>query len=147
MIKGHMIRVPKLSAIEICITVCVILYPIAGLLNVYSSIFSYVDELLMLVTVGHGCIYGMKSIGAKYNPIKKKVHSIGGIHVCNRKMLTASCAAQEKTPRAEGCARSPFSTNNSAAAIIIRFSGYSRRIFLKEKAMADCSPGAVRGRS
>jgi hypothetical protein len=79
MIKGHMIRVPKLSAIEICITVCVILYPIAGLLNVYSSIFSYVDELLMLVTVGHGCIYGMKSIGAKYNPIKKKVHSIGGI--------------------------------------------------------------------
>ena len=67
--------------------------------------------------------------------------------VCNRKMLTASCAAQERTPRAEGCARSLFSTNNRAAAIIIRCSGYSRRIFLKEKAMADRSPGAVRGRS
>lgn len=39
------------------------------------------------------------------------------------------CTAQDSTPRAEGCARSPFSTKSRAAAIIIRCSGYNLRIF------------------
>ena len=63
------------------------------------------------------------------------------------KCLQQAAPHWESTLRAEGCARSPFSTNNNAAAIIIRCSGYSFRIFLREKAMADRSPGAVRGRS
>ena len=80
-------------------------------------------------------------------PFRQNQKRLEGIHVCSRKMLTTSCAAQESTPQAEGCARSHFSTNNNAAAIIIRCSGYSLRIFCREKAMADRSPGAVRGRS
>ena len=73
-------------------------------------------------------------------PFRQNQKRLEGIHVCSRKMLTTSCAAQESTPRVEGCARSPFSTNNRAAAIIIRCSRYSLRIFCREKAMADRSP-------
>ncbi len=62
-------------------------------------------------------------------PFRQNQKRLEGIHVCSRKMLITSCAAQDSTPRAEGCARSPFSTKSRAAAIIIRCSGYNLRIF------------------
>ena len=80
-------------------------------------------------------------------PFRQNQKRLEGIQVCRRKMLTTSCAAQDNASRAEGCARSPFITRSRAAAIIIRCSGYSLRIFCREKTMADRSPGAVRGRS